>query len=271
VRIRAFIAIAALAAVATVARAGDVIILQSTTSTQNSGLLDHLLPMFEKRTGVKVKVVAVGTGQALKNARNGDGDVLLVHARDAELKFVKDGWGVDRRDVMYNDFVIVCPKADPAGIRGMRDAGAALKKIAMKKVPFASRGDDSGTNRKELELWKAAGVDPTKESGGWYRETGSGMGATLNVAAGMGACTLTDRGTWIAFRNKGDLEVMVEGDPALFNQYGVILVNPKIHPHVKEKAARAFMDWLTGPEGQKAIADYRVNGQQLFFPNAPVD
>ena len=270
-RIRAFIAIAALAAVATVARAGDVIILQSTTSTQNSGLLDHLLPMFEKRTGVKVKVVAVGTGQALKNARNGDGDVLLVHARDAELKFVKDGWGVDRRDVMYNDFVIVCPKADPAGIRGMRDAGAALKKIAMKKVPFASRGDDSGTNRKELELWKAAGVDPTKESGGWYRETGSGMGATLNVAAGMGACTLTDRGTWIAFRNKGDLEVMVEGDPALFNQYGVILVNPKIHPHVKEKAARAFMDWLTGPEGQKAIADYRVNGQQLFFPNAPVD
>ncbi len=270
-RIRAFIAIAALAAVATVARAGDVIILQSTTSTQNSGLLDHLLPMFEKRTGVKVKVVAVGTGQALKNARNGDGDVLLVHARDAELKFVKDGWGVDRRDVMYNDFVIVCPKADPAGIRGMRDAGAALKKIAMKKVPFASRGDDSGTNRKELELWKVAGVDPTKESGGWYRETGSGMGATLNVAAGMGACTLTDRGTWIAFRNKGDLEVMVEGDPALFNQYGVILVNPKIHPHVKEKAARAFMDWLTGPEGQKAIADYRVNGQQLFFPNAPVD
>ncbi len=270
-RIRAIAALAALAAMASTALAGDVIILQSTTSTQNSGLLDHLLPMFEKKTGVKVKVVAVGTGQALKNARNGDGDVLLVHARDAELKFVRDGWGVDRRDVMYNDFVIVCPKSDPAGIRGMRDAGAALKKIAEKKVPFASRGDDSGTNRKELKLWKTAGIDPKKASGKWYRETGSGMGATLNVAAGMGACTLTDRGTWIAFRNKGDLEIMVQGDPALFNQYGVMLVNPKIHPHVKEKPARAFINWLTGPEGQKAIADYRVNGQQLFFPNAPVN
>ncbi len=268
---RALAAVAVLAAMISAAWAGDVIILQSTTSTQNSGLLDHLLPMFEKKTGVKVKVVAVGTGQALKNACNGDGDVLLVHARDAELKFVKDGWGVDRRDVMYNDFVIVCPKADPAGIRGMRDARAALKRIARKKVPFASRGDDSGTNRKELKLWKAAGIDPRKDSGKWYRETGSGMGATLNVAAGMGACTLTDRGTWIAFRNKGDLEIMVQGDPTLFNQYGVMLVNPKIHPHVKEKSARAFIDWLTGPEGQKAIAGYRVNGQQLFFPNAPVD
>jgi len=271
VRIRAIAALAALAAMASTALAGDVIILQSTTSTQNSGLLDHLLPMFEKKTGVKVKVVAVGTGQALKNARNGDGDVLLVHARDAELKFVRDGWGVDRRDVMYNDFVIVCPKSDPAGIRGMRDAGAALKKIAERKVSFASRGDDSGTNKKELKLWKAAGIDPRKASGKWYRETGSGMGATLNVAAGMGACTLTDRGTWIAFRNKGDLEIMVQGDPALFNQYGVMLVNPKIHPHVKEKPARAFINWLTGPEGQKAIADYRVNGRQLFFPNAPVN
>ncbi len=270
-RKRAIAILAALAAMVSTVRAGDVIILQSTTSTQNSGLLDHLLPMFEKKTGVKVKVVAVGTGQALKNARNGDGDVLLVHARDAELKFVKDGWGVDRRNVMYNDFVIVCPKTDPAGIRGMRDAKAALRKIAEKKVLFASRGDDSGTNRKELKLWKAAGIDPGKDSGRWYRETGSGMGATLNVAAGMGACTLTDRGTWIAFRNKGDLEIMVQGDPALFNQYGVMLVNPKIHPHVKEKPARAFIDWLTGPEGQKAIAAYRVKGQQLFFPNAPVN
>jgi len=271
VRQRALAVLVALAAMTSTALAADVIILQSTTSTQNSGLLDHLLPMFEKKTGVKVKVVAVGTGQALKNARNGDGDVLLVHARDAELKFVREGWGVDRRDVMYNDFVIVCPKSDPAGIRGMRNAVAALKNIARKKVPFASRGDDSGTNRKELKLWKAAGIDPRKESGKWYRETGSGMGATLNVAAGMGACTLTDRGTWIAFRNKGDLEVMVQGDPALFNQYGVMLVNPKIHPHVKEKPARAFIDWLTGPEGQKAIAGYRVNGRQLFFPNAAVN
>ena len=270
-RQRALAVLVALAAMTSTALAADVIILQSTTSTQNSGLLDHLLPMFEKKTGVKVKVGAVRTGQALKNARNGDGDVLLVHARDAELKFVREGWGVDRRDVMYNDFVIVCPKSDPAGIRGMRNAVAALKNIARKKVPFASRGDDSGTNRKELKLWKAAGIDPRKESGKWYRETGSGMGATLNVAAGMGACTLTDRGTWIAFRNKGDLEVMVQGDPALFNQYGVMLVNPKIHPHVKEKPARAFIDWLTGPEGQKAIAGYRVNGRQLFFPNAAVN
>jgi tungstate transport system substrate-binding protein len=246
----------------------ESIIVQSTTSTQNSGLLDYLLPKFEKKTGIRVKVVAVGTGQALKNARNGDGDVVLVHARDAEMKFLKAGWGVDRRDVMYNDFVIVCPAADPAGIRGMHDAAKALKKIAARHVLFVSRADDSGTNKKEMKLWKAAGIDPRKASGSWYRETGSGMGATLNAAAGMGACTLTDRGTWISFKNKHDLAVMVQGDKALFNQYGVMLVNPAKHPTVKEKAGRAFMNWLTGPEGQKAIASYRLGGQQLFFPNA---
>ncbi len=251
--------------------AGESIILQSTTSTQNSGLLDYLLPLFKKKTGITVKVVAVGTGQALRNARNGDGDVLLVHARDAEMKFLKEGWGVDRRDVMYNDFVIVCPKSDPAGIAGMKDAAAALRRIAEKRVPFVSRGDDSGTHKKERALWRKAGIDPTRDSGTWYRETGSGMGATLNAAAAMNACTLTDRATWIAFRNKGDLKIVVQGDPALFNQYGVMLVNPKRHPHVKEKAARAFIDWLTGPEGQKAIASYRLHGQQLFFPNAPVN
>ncbi len=259
---------AGLASMAAPASAGETIIVQSTTSTQNSGLLDHLLPLFEKKTGIRVKVVAVGTGQALRNARNGDGDVLLVHARDAELEFVRQGWGVDRRDVMYNDFVIVCPKSDPAGIKGLKDAAEALRRIAARKVPFVSRGDDSGTHKKEMKLWRKAGVDPRQASGTWYREAGAGMGATLNMAAAMGACTLTDRATWIAFRNKGDLAIAVEGDPALFNQYGVILVNPARHPHVKEKAARAFMDWLTGPEGQKAIAAYRLNGQQLFFPNA---
>ncbi len=250
------------------ARAAETIILQSTTSTQNSGLLDYLLPKFAARTGIRVKVVAVGTGQALRNARNGDGDVLLVHAKDAEMKFLKEGWGVDRRDVMHNDFVIVCPMADPAGVAGMKNAAEALRRIAGKRVPFVSRGDDSGTHKKEMKLWKAAGIDPRKASGTWYRETGSGMGATLNAAAAMGACALTDRGTWIAFRNKGDLKIMVQGDKALFNQYGVMLVNPKRHPHVKEKAARAFIDWITGPEGQRAIADYRLNGQQLFFPDA---
>ncbi len=252
-------------------QAGESIILQSTTSTQNSGLLDYLLPIFEKKTGIKVKVVAVGTGQALRNARNGDGDVLLVHAKQAELKFLKEGWGVDRRDVMYNDFVIVCPKNDPAGIAGMKNAAAALRRIAENHVPFVSRGDDSGTHKKERALWRKAGIDPTSASGTWYRETGAGMGATLNAAAAMNACTITDRATWIAFRNKGSLKIMVQGDPVLFNQYGVMLVNPARHPHVKEKAARVFMDWLTGPEGQKAIASYRLHGQQLFFPNAPIN
>ncbi len=251
-----------------VAAAGESIIVQSTTSTQNSGLLDYLLPRFTARTGIEVYVVAVGTGQALKNARNGDGDVVLVHAREAEERFVAEGWGVERHDVMYNDFVIVGPAGDPAGVRGMRDAAAALARIAAARALFASRGDESGTHRKERALWRAAGVDPGAASGTWYRETGSGMGATLNAAAGMGAYVLTDRATWISFKNKRDLEVLVEGDPALFNQYGVILVNPVRHPQVKARAGQAFIDWLIGPEGQAAIAAYRVAGQQLFHPNA---
>jgi tungstate transport system substrate-binding protein len=252
-----------------VAKAEDkFIIVQSTTSTQNSGLLDAILPKFKDKTGIEVRVVAVGTGQAIKNAANGDGDVLLVHAKPAEEKFVADGWGVKRFDVMYNDFVVVGPKADPAGVAGMKDAPAALKKIAEAKVPFASRGDDSGTHKKERALWKQAGVDAAAASGSWYRETGSGMGATLNVAAGQNAYTLTDRATWIAFANKADLKILVEGDTKLFNQYGVILVNKDKHPAVKADLGQAFIDWLTGKEGQAAIAAYEVDGQQLFFPNA---
>lgn len=246
----------------------NFIVVQSTTSTQNSGLLDAILPAFTEKSGIEVRVVAVGTGQAIKNAENGDGDVLLVHAKPAEEEFVAAGGGVERFDVMYNDFVVVGPAADPAGVAGMKDAEAALGKIAAAKAPFASRGDDSGTHKAELRLWKDAGIDLAAASGGWYRETGSGMGATLNTGIGMGAYVLTDRATWISFGNKGDHTVVVEGDPELFNQYGVILVNPDRHPAVKAEAGQAFIDWLTGGEGQAAIANYRVDGQQLFFPNA---
>jgi tungstate transport system substrate-binding protein len=246
----------------------NFIIVQSTTSTQNSGLFEVILPKFKEQTGIEARVVAVGTGQALKNAQNCDGDVVFVHAKPAEEKFVKAGYGVERFDVMYNDFVIVGPKADPAKVGGMTDAAAALAKIAAAKAPFASRGDESGTHQKEKSLWQAAGIDPTAASGKWYRETGSGMGATLNAAAGMGAYTLTDRGTWISFENKGDLKVLVEGDEALFNQYGVIRVNPEQCPNVKVEAGQKFVDWILGPDGQKAIADYQLSGQQLFFPNA---
>ena len=244
------------------------IIVQSTTSTANSGLYDYILPMFQNKTGIRVDVVAVGTGQAIKNAMNGDGDVLLVHAKPAEEKFVADGFGVERFDVMYNDFVIVGPSSDPAGIQGMQDAKAALKKIAESKTLFASRSDNSGTHKKEMALWKAAGVDPTGASGTWYRETGSGMGATLNIVSGMSAYTLTDRGTWISFKNRGDLHILAEGDADLFNQYGVILVNPAKHPHVKAELGQAFIDWILGDAGQNAIANYKLDGQQLFFPNA---
>jgi tungstate transport system substrate-binding protein len=244
------------------------IIVQSTTSTQNSGLFDHILLAFQEETGIEARVVAVGTGQALKNAQNCDGDVLFVHAKPAEEKFVADGYGVERFDVMYNDFVIVGPAADPAKVAGMSDAAAALQQIAEAKAPFASRADDSGTHQKEMSLWQAAGVDPTAASGEWYRETGSGMGATLNTAVGMNAYALTDRGTWISFENKGDFEVLVEGDDALFNQYGVIRVSPEHCPNVKTEAGQEFVDWITGPDGQQAIADYQLNGQQLFFPNA---
>ena len=251
-----------------VAIAAESIIVQSTTSTQNSGLFDYILPKFTAKTGIEVRVVAVGTGQALKNARNGDGDVLLVHAKPAEEKFIADGYGVKRSDLMYNDFVIVGPRSDPAGIGGTRDVTAALTKLANARAPFASRGDDSGTHKKEVSLWKQSGVNPNEASGDWYRETGSGMGATLNTAAGMGAYTMSDRATWLAFKNKADMEILVEGDKRLFNQYGVILVNPKKHPHVKVKQGQAFIDWLLSKEGQEAIASYKLNGKQLFFPNA---
>ena len=251
------------------ARAEDkFIIVQSTTSTQNSGLFEHILPMFTEKTGIDVRVVAVGTGQALKNAANGDGDVVLVHSKPDEEKFVAEGWGVKRQDVMYNDFVIVGPAADPAGIAGLKDAAEAFKKIAETQAPFASRGDDSGTNKTELKLWQDAGVDPEPASGTWYLATGSGMGATLNTAVGKQAYALTDRGTWLSFANKGDFKVLVEGDPKLFNQYGVILVNPAKHANVKAKEGQAFIDWLTGSEGQAAIASYKIGDEQLFFPNA---
>jgi len=244
------------------------ILLQSTTSTANSGLYDHILPLFEKKTGIKVDVVAVGTGQAIRNAMNGDGDVLLVHAKTAEEAFVAEGFGVARHDVMYNDFIVVGPPADPAGIKATANATTALEKIAGAKAPFASRADNSGTHKKEMSLWKAAGIDPTSASGTWYLETGSGMGATLNAAVGMGAYALTDRGTWISFKNKGDHQIMVEGDLELFNQYGIILVSPDKHPKVKAREGQAFIDWILSAEGQRAIAGYKLDGQQLFFPNA---
>ena len=249
--------------------ADEFIVVQSTTSTQSSGLYEAVLPDFEQATGIDVRVVAVGTGQALANAANCDGDVLLVHAKAAEEAFVRQGHGVSRSDLMYNDFVIVGPDDDPAGIAGADDAVQAMKTIAFGETPFASRGDDSGTHKAEMSLWAKAGVDPTTDSGGWYRETGSGMGATLNVATGMGAYVLTDRATWISYVNQGDARVLVEGDPALFNQYGVILVDPDHCPTVKQEPAQRFIDWLLSDQGQERIAAYRIAGQQLFFPNAP--
>ena len=244
------------------------IIVQSTTSTQNSGLYDHLLPTFRQATDIEVRVVAVGTGQAIRNARNGDGDVLLVHAREAEEQFVAEGYGVERFDLMYNDFVLVGPKSDPAGIKGYADVSAAFSTIASGEHIFASRGDDSGTHRKEQALWRGARVDPVAASGRWYRETGSGMGATLNVAVGIGAYTLTDRATWTKFGNKGEHVILVEADDRLFNQYGVILVNQAVHPNVKAELGQTFIDWLLSSEGQEAIADYKVDGEALFVPNA---
>ncbi len=244
------------------------IIVQSTTSTANSGLYDHLLPMFTQETGITVNVVAVGTGQALKNARNCDGDVLLVHARSAEERFVAEGYGVERHDVMYNDFIFVGPPADAAGIAGGKSALDALTRISGSQSRFASRGDNSGTHKKEMALWKETSIDPTLSSGKWYLETGSGMGATLNAAVGSGAYTMTDRATWISFRNKQDFEIQVEGDDALFNQYGIIMVNPEKCGQVKREAAQRFVEWILSDTGQAAIAAYQLNGQQLFFPNA---
>ncbi len=248
------------------AAAGErFITVASTTSTENSGLFRHLLPRFEAATGIAVHVVARGTGQALALGRNGDVDVLLVHDRVAEDKFVAQGFGIDRRDVMYNDFVIVGPRGDPARIAGLTDAPAALARIAAAAAPFASRGDDSGTHRAERRLWRAAGIDVEAASGGWYRETGSGMGATLNTASGMNAYALSDRATWAAFANKGELSILVEGDKRLFNPYGVILVNPARHGHIKKADAGRFLDWLTGAAGRAAIDSFRVDGKQLFF------
>lgn len=267
---RTLLLVAILFFVSAAAHAADkpYIIVQSTTSTQNSGLLDAILPIFTKVHGIEVRVVAVGTGQAIRNATNGDGDVLLVHAKSAEDKFIADGFGVKRFNLMYNDFVLLGPANDPADINGGDDITEALHSIALTQSLFASRGDDSGTHKAELRLWEASMVDARSASGKWYRETGSGMGATLNVAIGIGAYVLTDRATWIAFGNKGNYQIAVEGDHRLFNQYGVILVNPKKHANVKATAGQIFIDWLLGSDGQKAISNFSIDGQQLFFPNA---
>jgi tungstate transport system substrate-binding protein len=244
------------------------IVVASTTSTENSGLFKYLLPIFKQKTGIDVRVVALGTGQALDVGRRGDADVVFVHAKPLEEKFVADDEGVARFEVMYNDFVVIGPKSDPAGVKGVRDSVAAFKKIAAAKSPFISRGDNSGTHVAELELWKQAGIDPETGKGGWYRSIGQGMGAALNTAAGSNGYLLADRGTWISFKNRGDLAILVEGDQRLFNQYGVILVNPAKHPNVKKELGQAFIDWLISPDGQKTIAGYKINGEQLFFPNA---
>jgi len=244
------------------------IVVASTTSTQDSGLFGHILPLFKAKTGIEVKVIAQGTGQALDTARRGDADVVFVHAKAQEEKFVAEGHGVKRFDVMYNDFVLIGPKSDPAGVNGSKDIVAALKTIQGKAAPFVSRGDKSGTHSAELALWKQAGVDIAAAKGPWYREIGQGMGAALNTAGAMNAYVISDRGTWLSFKNPGDLVIAVEGDKRLFNQYGVILVNPEKHPAVKKELGQSFIDWLTSPEGQGAIAAYKVNGKQLFFPNA---
>jgi tungstate transport system substrate-binding protein len=259
---------AALASMSAASAADEKFItVASTTSTENSGLFTYLLPAFTQATGIEVRVVAVGTGQALAIGHRGDADVVFVHDRSAELKFVAAGDGVGRREVMYNDFVVVGPASDPADIAGLSDAVAAFKKIAAAKAPFLSRGDKSGTNEEELRLWAEAGVDVKDRGHGWYRDTGSGMGATLNTAVAIGAYTLADRGTWLSFKNRADLKIVVEGDKRLFNQYGVMLVNPERHPTVKREWGQEFIDWLTSPAGQQTIAGYKINGEQLFFPN----
>ncbi|MCF2523124.1 extracellular solute-binding protein [Bradyrhizobium sp. G127] len=257
------------AGLATPASAQDKsIVVASTTSTQDSGLFNHILPLFKAKTGVEVKVIAQGTGQALDTARRGDADVVFVHAKPQEEKFIAEGQGVKRFDVMYNDFVLIGPKSDPAGVSGSKDIVAALKTIQGKALPFVSRGDKSGTHSAELALWKQAGVDLETAKGPWYREIGQGMGAALNTAGAMNAYVISDRGTWLSFKNPGDLVIAVEGDKRLFNQYGVILVNPEKHPSVKKDLGQSFIDWLLSSEGQAAIAAYQVNGKQLFFPNA---
>lgn len=244
------------------------IVVSSTTSTEQSGLFKHLLPAFEGKTGIQVKVVAVGTGQALDIGRRGDADVVFVHDKAAEEKFISEGFGVERLEVMYNDFILLGPKSDPAKIGKSKDIESALKKIAQAKTSFVSRGDKSGTHAAELRFWKNAGIDVTTAKDTWYKETGSGMGPALNTASAMNAYILADRGTWISFKNRGELEILVEGDPKLFNQYGVILVNPAKHPQVKKAEGQAFIDWIISADGQATIASYKLNGEQLFFPNA---
>ena len=263
-----FATIVAICSAAPALAAGNSIVVQSTTSTANSGLYDHLLPMFRQDTGITVHVVAVGTGQAIKNAKNCDGDVLLVHAKSDEEKFVAEDYGVSRHDVMYNDFIFVGPPSDMASIAGGKSAVDALTRIASTRSKFASRGDNSGTHKKEMSLWQQASKSPAKESGSWYLETGSGMGATLNTAVGIGAYTMTDRATWISFNNKQDYQIQVEGDDKLFNQYGIIMVNPAKCSQIKREAAQKFVDWMLSDKGQSAIAAYQLDGQQLFFPNA---
>ncbi|MGA7348420.1 MAG: extracellular solute-binding protein [Pseudolabrys sp.] len=266
-----FLALAAatVLASATVATAQDKsIVVSSTTSTQDSGLFGHILPLFKAKTGIDVKVVSQGTGQALDTGRRGDADVVFVHAKSAEEKFLAEGEGVKRYPVMYNDFVLIGPKGDPAGIKGMKDVAKALQVIKDKQADFISRGDRSGTHIAEINLWNGSGIDIDKEKGPWYKSVGQGMGAALNTANASNAYVLSDRGTWLSFKNKGDLQILVEGDKHLFNQYGVMLVNPAKHPNVKKDLGQQFIDWLVSPEGQKAIADYKINGEQLFYPNA---
>jgi len=266
---RSLLAAVALAAAFTLpAQAQErFIIVSSTTSTQDSGLFGHILPLFKAKTGIDVRVVAQGTGQALDTGRRGDADVVFVHDKAAEEKFVTDGFSTERREVMYNDFVLIGPKSDPAKVAGSKDISASLKKIADAKAPFASRGDKSGTHAAELRLWRVAGVDVEKDKGTWYRELGQGMGPTLNTASAMNGYVLADRATWLNFKNRADLTIVVEGDQRLFNQYGIMLVNPAKHTHVKKDMGQAFVDWITSPEGQKAISDYKIGGESLFFPN----
>ena len=264
---RLLLLLALLAALPAIAQE-KFIVVASTTSTEQSGLFGHILPVFHKKTGIQVRVVALGTGQALDLARRGDADVVFVHARSAEEKFLAEGHGVRRFEVMYNDFVLIGPRSDPAKVSGGRDILGALKKIKAASAPFVSRGDRSGTHIAELDLWKQAGIDIATEKGSWYRDTGQGMGPALNTAAAMDAYILADRGTWISFKNRGELAIAVEGDKRLFNQYGVMLVNPTKHPNVKKDLGQAFVDWVISPEGRKTIAEYKIGGEQLFFPNA---
>jgi tungstate transport system substrate-binding protein len=245
------------------------ITLASTTSTRDSGFFDSVLPKFRAKTGIEVRVVAVGTGRALRLGERGDVDAVLVHDRTSELEFVAGGFGIERREVMYNDYIVIGPRADPAGVRGFSDAASAFARIAQSRAIFASRGDESGTHKAELRLWRAAGVDAPAASGTWYRETGTGMGATLNTAAELGAYLLADRGTWLSFKNRRDLEVLVEGDPRLRNVYGAIVVDPARHPHVKAEEARSFVEWLVSEEGRTAVGAFRLGGEQLFHPIAP--